>query len=250
MRLLLAAVLVLSFTLSGCLKGLTGSDAPGPRDFVSSKDYDKWVIEVDTVQGMAPPASAMSLLKQRLDSVASKPGGIELRTDDALPARGGTWTDKDLQAYSRAHLDAKTGGDTAVLHLLFVDGEYSRGEVLGVTFLSSRGGNVVSSGPVIIFSDAIRNACANPLALCTNPDPVFGPVLVHEFGHAMGLVNSGAPMKVDHEDEANPGHSSSRSSVMYYAVERVDVLSQFTGTIPSDYDANDRADLCGIGGKC
>lgn len=250
MRAVAIALALIVVGLPGCLKGLTGGDPPGPRDYVSSKDYDKWVVEVDTVQGMAPPASAMTMLKQRLESVASKPGGIELRTDDSLPAHGGSWSVKDLQAYSAAHLDAETKGDTVVLHLLFLDGQFQQENVLGVTISSSRGGRVVSSGPIAIFTESVRDACANPLALCTNPEPIFGPVLVHEFGHAMGLVNAGAPMKTPHEDTSHPGHSSNTGSVMYWEVETSGVTALIRGGVPNDYDANDRADLCGIGGKC
>lgn len=244
--LLLATV---ALALPGCFGGVFGSDPPGPRDYVSSKDYDTWVIEIDTIQGMAPPASALNLLKARLESVANKPGGIELRTDDNLPARGGTWTLGDVEAYSKAHLDAKTKGDTVVLHLMFLDGRYSTDDVLGVTLSRSRDGKVVSTGPIAIFSDTIRDSCSLA-TLCTSSDPVWGPVLVHEFGHAMGLVDNGAPMKANHEDPGHPAHSNNRNSVMYWAVETSDVLTTFTGGIPSDFDANDRADLCGIGGKC
>jgi hypothetical protein len=196
---------------------------------------------------MAPPASAMSLLKSRLDSVASKPGGIELRTDDSLPRHGGTWTLKDLQAYSRAHLDAETKGDTVVLHLLFLDGEFEQGNVLGVTVSQTRGGKVVSTGPVAVFSEQFTASCG-PVCL-SGTEAAFKTVLVHEFGHAMGLVDAGAPMKTPHEDTAHKGHSTNQDSVMWWEAETNGILNVAT-TPPNDYDANDRADLCGIGGKC
>ena len=253
---LLPALLVFSLALPGCFDGVLGGDPPGPRDYVSSKDYDKWVIEVDTVTGMAPPNQAVTLLKQRLESVVSKPAGIDYRISDTLPADGRTWSVRDLQAYSKQHLDAETKGDTVVIHLLFLDGRFEQDDALGVTISQSRGGKVVSTGPIAIFSDAIRDACAGTLlnpSLCTSSDPIFGPVMVHEFGHAMGLVDNGAPMKTPHEasecqGRPDQGHSSNARSVMNCDVETTNVLS--LSAVPTDFDANDRADLCGIGGKC
>jgi hypothetical protein len=250
----IALLTALAVALPGCLKGnggLFGSgDPPGPRDYVSSKDYTKWVIEVDSIEGMAPPTAALNLLKSRLESVANKPGGIEIHNDETnLAARGSTWTLNDVQAYSHQHQDTKTGDKTVVLHLLFLDGQYQQDNVLGVTVISTRGSSVVSTGPIAIFSQSLRDSCS-PLTLCTSSDPLWAPVLIHEFGHAMGLVNTGAPMKTDHEDTAHPGHSTNTNSVMYWEVETSSITSLVRGGIPDNYDSNDRGDLCGIGGKC
>lgn len=261
MRVVAVAVLALVFALTGCLKGIIGDDLAGPRDFVSSSDYTKWVIEVDTIEGMAPPASAMSLLEQRLHSVANKPDGIEIRTDDSLPARGGTWTLRDVTDYSSAHLDAQTDGKTAVLHLLFLDGSYDNSAILGVTISRvTDSGRVTSSGPIAIFSESIEDSCSGitvpPRAPCTSSTPIYGPVLIHEFGHAMGLVNHGIPMVRDHEADTcqnrpDEGHSSNPQSVMDCDVETSNILAAFPGqSVPTDYDADDRADICAAGGKC
>jgi hypothetical protein len=205
---------------------------------------------VDTIEGMAPPnENAMNLLKTRLASVVNKPDGIEVRAGDTLPSRGGTWTVKDLKDYSSAHLNAKSGGKTAVIHLLFLDGRFENANALGVALSQTRNGQVVSTGPIAIFSETIRSSCSI-LSGCTSSAPIWGPVLVHEFGHAMGLVNNGAPMQTPHEDSGHPGHSNNRNSVMYWAVETSDILTVFTGGIPDNFDANDRADLCALGGKC
>lgn len=262
MRALLAIGLVLVFAMSGCLRGVLGTDSgAGPVDYVSAKTYTKWVIEVDTVEGMAAPSAAMDTLKQRLQSVANKPDGIDIVYDDSLPARGGTWSLKDVTDFSRAHMDTATSGKTAALHLMFLDGSYANGNVLGVTVSKvSATGKVIATGPIAIFSQALRNACS-PVGVppCFDALPGWKAVLVHEFGHAMGLVDNGIPMVEPHEASTctvgsqtyeDDGHSDNQNSVMFCTVEQANLFTFFSGGPPTDFDAKDRADLCAAGGKC
>ncbi len=251
----MVACLCLAVASGGCIGsgggGLFGGGGPGPKDYVSGDQYTKWVIEVDTIQGQDPPAGVLDLLRNRLLAAVDKPDGIEIRDDESLPPRGGTWSQKDLLDYSDAHAQTPTSGKTVAIHLLFVDGIYEQGNVLGATFSSeTSSGRVVETGPIVIFSDVIRDGCT-PLNGClTGTTSIFEAVVVHEFGHAMGLVNNGISMQRDHEDDAQPGHSTNQDSVMYYAVETTNVFNLFRGGPPTEYDTDDKADLCAAGGKC
>jgi hypothetical protein len=249
-------VLALAVAASGCLGsggGLFGGGGPGPKDYVSGDQYTKWVIEVDTVTGQSPPGGVLDFLKNRLLTVVDKPEGVEIRVDDTLPARGGVWTQNDVLDFSDAHFDTDTSGKTVAIHLLFLDGSYEQGTVLGATFSrESNSGKVVSTGPVIIFSQAIKDGCG-PLCL-SGTTPAFRSVLVHEFGHAIGLVNNGVDMVRPHEASScngNPdrGHSTNSQSVMSCSVETSGIFN-LAGTPPNDYDGDDRNDLCNAGGKC
>lgn len=253
-RVVAVAFVCLAFALPGCLKsiGLAGGGDPGPADYVSAKKYDKWVIEMDFVEGQEPPAAALTTLESRLEEVVDKPGGVEVQRGETLSARGGSWSQKDILDTDGRTQDRTTGGDTVVLHLMFLDGSYApNADVLGVTYTYSSGGRVTSSGPIAIFSEKIREAaCPVPLAPCLNENAIWTAVLVHEFGHAMGLIDLGAPMQRDHEDDEHPGHSTNQDSVMYYAVETVNVANVFRNGPPTTFDVNDKADLCALGGKC
>lgn len=247
MRVGIVAALALSASLAstGCLGGGFFGGAPHPRDYVSDDDYSRLVVEVDVIEGQAPSSGVLDLLRARLASVVSKPGGVEVRVDDTLEPRGGTWSARDIRDYSEAHQDDSTGGDTVVLHILYLDGEFEQQNALGVT-LGTR--NPTTTGPIAIFSETLRNACG-PLCL-SGTDPAMRAVTVHEAGHALGLVNNGIGMRTPHEDGAHPGHSNSRASVMYWEVETTSIFTVFTGGPPTDFDANDRADLCDAGGRC
>lgn len=249
-RLTAVMLATLLFALPGCLDNLTGGlDPPGPHDYVSDDKYTRWVIELDVTDGESVPSSAINLLQSRLNEVASKPGGIVIQRDDTLPRRGGTWTQDDVLKTHERTQDVHTGDGTVTLHLLILDGTYEDSNVLGVTYLQkTKSGKVVSSGPIAIFSDSVAGAC--DLLCLTTTDAIWQAVLVHEFGHAMGLVNEGAPMQRNHEDAGHPGHSSNTNSVMYYAVEDVSVANVFRNGPPTTFDADDKADLCALGGKC
>jgi hypothetical protein len=259
--LVVAVALAVSLSAGGCLTMVLGGGGPGPTDFVTSKTYTKWVIEVDSVQGQGPPSGLLDFVKGRLGSVADKPDGIEMRVDEsAMPGHGsGSWSIKDIEQTSDAHQGTHTSGNTAVLHLLFLDG-HSEGDsdgarVLGSTLTYSSGGHVAKTGPIAIFSQSIKDSCtllsSSP---CTDPAPIWRAVLVHEFGHAMGLVNNGIPMVKNHEASTcngNPDHkhSANTGSVMNCSVESGNLLGVFGSNIPNDYDGDDRADLHAAGGK-
>jgi hypothetical protein len=51
--------------------------------------------------------------------------------------------------------------------------------------------------------------------------------LVHELGHAVGLVNRGVPLASQHHDAEHGAHCTDDRCVMYYANEGASDLSQF-----------------------
>jgi hypothetical protein len=67
-------------------------------------------------------------------------------------------------------------------------------------------------------------------------------VLLHELGHALGLVGEGVPMLRDHMDHAHPGHSASPDSVMYYRVP-MNTQQVVSGDLSDHFDSDDLADL-------
>jgi hypothetical protein len=70
-------------------------------------------------------------------------------------------------------------------------------------------------------------------------------VATHELGHLLGLVD--LVLDTGREDPEHPGHSRSRDSVMFWAVESDLIGSLLGGGPPTVFDAADRADLVAIG---
>jgi hypothetical protein len=245
----LAALFVVLASLPGCINQLIGGGVE-PRDYVSDGTYRHWVIEVDSSAGAQPDSALLGFVKGRLDSVAHK-DSIEFRNDETLAGGDRAWSDGDLESLAAQHQGVKTGGDQVATHLLFLTGHSSHDDgnakVLGITF----GHDLIA-----IFSDSVKGSCASaiPLFPC-DPTPYFRAVLIHEFGHALGLVNNGIPMVHNHEASSCNGapdyhHSANQGSVMYCQVETSAIVPLFGNNPPTDFDSDDKADLCNAGGRC
>lgn len=247
------ALALLPLIASGCFHGggILGGELQ-PADLYSTK-YGTWRIEVDYAQDNRPSQSLLDQVKGRLQEVAWP--SIDFVYDEALQDTKHDWSNSQVISYADAHQGQHTAGSTVVTHLVFLDGTYEGGSVvLGVTNRHD---------VIAVFPESVRAACSTfqvpPCPYAGNLDQVMFPVLVHEFGHAMGLVNRGTPMVHPHEASTcsasgtatqDQAHSTNKQSVMYCAVETTNVLQAFLGGgIPNDYDSDDKADIQANGGR-
>ncbi len=240
----LAATLLVLLATGGCLESLVGGPDVSPKDFVQSKEYRRWVIEVDAQSGAEPSDELLAFLKGRLAANVAKPDGIVFERGAGVPGSGRSWTTSAITDAAESTKDRDTSGSTVTLHLLFLRGGTSddsgSSRVLGVT---------IGWDLIAIFPDNIASACeASLLGLGCNTDPITRATTLHEFGHAIGLVNRGTPMVHPHEattcnGQKDSAHSSNQQSVMYCAVETNQVAILFGNEPPQDFDADDKADL-------
>lgn len=214
--------------------------------------HAKLLVELDYPAGASANAEAKSVLRSAIaEATGRDASNVEIVESADIPAdRSKKYTLNDLIALEAEHRDRRSGGDTAVLYVLYVAGGYSEdagdSRTLGVAY---------SGTSVAIFKgniqEATRSRVIGGITVPTVEERcIERAVLVHEFGHAAGLVNNGAPMVRPHEDPDHPKHSSNKRSVMYYAVENtVDLFALFTGgcsDIPYQFDADDKADLAAL----
>ncbi len=183
------------------------------------------------------PQAGLNLTQHTLDHVvgniskfSGKPVTVEHTT---LPAGPSTWDEAQLATYADKYSRFKSGGDTAVMHVLVVHGQFP-----GAAGVATRA-DVES-----IFPDSYQGGSPT-VSEATFEDAV----VMHETGHNLGLVDLWLfEQRGDYVDDPAPGgnHSANKDSVMYWRVERVDLKSVFRGGPPREYDAADQKDLTAI----
>lgn len=192
------------------------------------------VIEIDYVAEREPSALALDALDETLRKTTSKdivlvgPGSASLSRAES-PSH--EWTRDMLVSFARENKDRQSA---AYLHVLYVDGHY--GSALGVNFGDTS----------FVFMDQITNLGSFPLKRNIAPGDAERSVLIHEVGHALGLVNNGVPMVKPHEHPEDDGHSNNRDSVMWPTADTYAGMLAMIGAdepLPYAFDADDLADL-------
>jgi hypothetical protein len=219
----------------------SGNLTRGPNDtaslgsnayFYLNRTVPKLTVEIQAVSGYGPSTATLSLLRQRLQSVADKPGGVDVMpVANVIPGRS-TWTIPQVQAVESKYRKHYSSNSDAVIYLIFVNGQPNPSGPIGVAYNASSD---------VIFEEAIRGA-STPLVTVQEIEQAC---VVHEVGHILSLVNIGYTSPRPHEDSQHPGHSNNPGSVMYWAVDNVGVANLLGGRTapPDNYDSDDRADL-------
>ncbi len=241
---ILLSMLMLLTTLSGCLGGEIFTDGdkkgiPGGLTLacLSDEKYTSMIVEIDYDSGYAPEQSSVNLLKTRLQEVCNKPSGITILLTETNFQHSGSWTADDVRDYAWEHKSQDPqSGSVLYWQALFPSGGYSNNDVLGVA---------VDASTVAIFKDSVEEA-EGPFFSRPSAEEIENSVLVHEFGHLLGLVNLVYKSPVDHEDKDHPGHSNNEDSVMYWAIESADIGNIITGQLPDQFDNDDLNDLSGM----
>lgn len=200
------------------------------RTYLRSSPATRLRIEVDYVDGSyAPSSEALEHVESILRREAAKPDGIEVVRGERIPNEREEYTLDDIRRLERRYRDARSGGTTATMWVVYLNGTFAQQEgALGIAY---------SASAAAVFSDQASNAAL------VDPVAVERPVLTHEAGHLLGLVNIGYTSRHDHEDSKHPGHSNKKRSVMYWAIEDVSIASLLGNGPPDDFDQYDRDDL-------
>jgi hypothetical protein len=129
----------------------------------------------------------------------------------------------DILAIADTHRDEDDTDTQRSFYALFLDGYFAdQGKretgVLGVS--------IGDTGVIAMFKPVISSAASPRVAQATLVF-VEQSTLIHEFGHAVGLVDNGLPMVTAHSDAEHGAHCDNPDCVMYYLNEGVSDLVGF-----------------------
>ena len=238
----LFVMLMISAGLSGCF-GEESKEVqrgiPGGLTLACLSDdkYTSMVVEIDYEAGYMPEQSSTDLLKTRLEQVCDKPQGIEIFLTETNFDHEGQWSASDVREKGWNEKSNNPQSDSTLYwQAIFPSGQYANDGVLGVA---------VDASTIAIFGEAVDDA-EGPIFNRPSAEEIENSVLVHEFGHLLGLVNLVYQSPVEHEDEDHKGHSNNEDSVMYWAIESANIGNIITGELPDDFDDDDLNDLAGM----
>ena len=118
------------------------------------------------------------------------------------------WSIEDVLSLSRT-VNVQEPSGTLAFKIFFVNGTSEDG--FGVIAFHITGTRVM-----VVFKDVIKAMSnGNPFV----PRYVEQATLIHEMGHALGLVDNGLKMITNHKDEAHGAHCKNPNCVMFWANE-------------------------------
>jgi len=235
--------------IAGCSKNDTNSSSStGPasnklgvgasaHDLLSGSIYSTLNIQIEYSPGMQPQRESIDNLVSFLKAHLNKIGGITITQLQVGTIGKSTVSINDVTGFEDKERTLFNTGNSLAVCILAVDADYATSGVAGVAYRNTS----------IVLLEKTIQAGSGGLGQASRVK-VESTVLEHEFGHLLGLVNSGTPMVTGHEDEAHKPHCINSSCLMYYQIENQGFMSQLDGSIPQ-LDANCEADLKSNGGK-
>lgn len=214
-------VLLLTLSLAAC------SSEGGESKNLFGPSVEQIILEVDYEAGAAPfdayprrAGSPWELLEDNIGELFAQSTPRALIVPKTLSemqilgevSSGPDFTTNEILEIAAASRDVESTESSHSFYIVFLDGFFEdqggrQEQVLGVSIGET--GVIAMFKPVIGTSDDALSRF------------VEQTTLIHEIGHAVGLVDNGLPLASDHLDEENGAHCTNDNCVMYWVNERV-----------------------------
>lgn len=211
------------------------------RALLLDDPYPNLVVEIDSTDGYTPCRGTLSALETSLETFTQKKS-IRMLSPARMPAQDGEYSNRELIQVHRDLADegperTHGKGKTAHLHIVFLNGQPEGADGHGLGRTSQ------SWGVIFLFPDAYVDAhrIEGGKRVDMRCD-LERTIMLHELGHAYGLVDDGVPALTDRETSPGSGHSKHADSVMTERI-RMGLGGLLLGPLPMDFDDEDKADL-------
>ena len=210
------------------------------NDLLSSNKYTSLHVEIVSVEGFEPTATAVTGLQQFLQDRLFKPDGITI-TSRSIPSSGkAPFSIKEIAEIENSVRTIFNEGDEIAVYIYFADGSNEEDSEDTITL-----GSAYYNTSLVIYEGTLRNLSNRPNS--PSLSVIETTTLHHEFAHLMGLVNIGTPDLSGHEDHDAENHCNVSGCLMQAA------LTFGSGMMGIDeipvLDPLCLADLRGNGGK-
>jgi len=223
MKNILKGILLIFFITISCTKDDNlgndlNSDYPykqqvgySANDILSNKKFSDIYVEVMYVAGFRPSAETLTNF---INFIALRTYKTNIVVEERLinVTLKSIYSTEDIRSIEDANRSVFSIENQLAISALFLNGKSSN-ETETTTIL----GTSYRNTSFVIFEETIQTASNN----------TFGPskiilessVILHEFGHLLGLVNNGTNMLENHEDSTNKAHCTNENCLMYYLLE-------------------------------
>lgn len=229
-RLLLAFFLALLF-ISSCKK--EEEESPFTIDVFYEK-METLTLEVAYEQGAEPydfNSSAENIwefAEMNIESLfvyrpiqlnAIVPVGISQMTE--IPAQNKTgFTANDILNLAERYRNTEGNAVDGNIFVLFLDGYFKQDDTVRQTIA---GVHITGTTVVAVFKPLVTSSHVTKMVR----DFVEQSIVIHEIGHAIGLVKNGLPLTSSHQDIDNGAHCTNTACVMFWQNERSGNVTAF-----------------------
>lgn len=154
----------------------------------------------------------------------------ELTAMQQIASQGKTsWTSSEIQALAAVYRTSKSTSTSGKFFIAYLNGYYSENGTVNQNVI---GVNLTGTPFIAVFKQVV-NSTGDGSTVVGKATRAYveQSTLVHEMGHALGLVNNGVTMTSSHQDSANGKHCTNTACVMYYANSGTSALVTYVQSI-------------------